>query len=79
LKFHGNGESSQLKRILGRQGMENNMNCMENSPKTDFWLEPRAFEVKSKSAPDSVFMRLEAIEHFNSGPGMISCPRVCAA
>jgi hypothetical protein len=51
-KFHGNVESCQLKRIRGKQGMENIMNCMENSPKTDFWLEPRVFEVKSKSALD---------------------------
>jgi hypothetical protein len=49
-KFHGDNQSSQLKRIQGKPGMENNMNCMENSPKMDFWLEPRAFEVKSMSA-----------------------------
>jgi hypothetical protein len=57
--------------------MENNMNCMENSPKTDFWLEPRAFEVKSISASDLFLIRLEAIGHFDSGAGVIFCPRVC--
>jgi hypothetical protein len=55
--------------------MENIMNCMENSPKKDFWLEPRAFEVKSKSASDLFFMNLKAIEHFVPGTGMILCWR----
>jgi hypothetical protein len=74
-KVHGNFGTSQLKRIRGKQEMENIMNCMENSPKTDFWLEPGTFEVKSKSVPDSYFMKSEAIEHFDSGAGMIFCPR----
>jgi hypothetical protein len=56
--------------------MENIMNCMENSPKTDFWLEPRAFEVKSKSASDFFFMKHEVIEHFVPGTGMIFCLRL---
>jgi hypothetical protein len=55
--------------------MENNTNCMENSPKMDFWLEPRTIEVKSKSAPDLFFTKLDAIEHFDSGTAVISCPR----
>jgi hypothetical protein len=46
---------------------------MENSPKTDFWLEPRAFEVKSKSASDFFPMKFEPIEHFVPGRGMILC------
>jgi hypothetical protein len=55
--------------------MENIMNYMENSPKTDFWLEPRGFEVKSKSASDLFFMTLESIEHFVPGMVMIRCLR----
>jgi hypothetical protein len=55
--------------------MENIMNCMENSPKMDFWLEPRAFEVKSTSASDLFLMKLEPIEHFVPGAGMILCLR----
>jgi hypothetical protein len=55
--------------------MENIMNCMENSPKTDFSLEPCGFEVKSKSASDLFFMTSESIEHFVPGTGMIRCLR----
>jgi hypothetical protein len=55
--------------------MENIMNCMENSPKIDFWLEPRAFDVKSKSVSDLFFMKLEPIEYFVPGTGMILCWR----
>jgi hypothetical protein len=55
--------------------MENIMNYMENSPKTDFWLEPRAFEVKNKSASDLFFMTFESIEYFIPSTGMIRCLR----
>jgi hypothetical protein len=44
----------QLKCISGRLGMEKTMNCMENSPKTTFWLEPRLFGVKSSSMAPAI-------------------------
>jgi len=40
-----------LKRIFGERGMEKTMNCMENSLKTTFKLEPRRIGVKSRVWP----------------------------
>jgi hypothetical protein len=45
-KFHGGSQLFLLKRIRGKREIQNRVNCMENSLKNHFPLEPARFESK---------------------------------